>query len=34
MDKIEFEVIPEKHKKGLPRYPLPAMLIGKLAVDK
>ncbi|BAZ17568.1 acetyltransferase, GNAT family protein [Calothrix sp. NIES-4071] len=34
MDKIEFEVIPENYKKGLPRYPLPAMLIGKLAVDK
>lgn len=34
MDKIEFEVIPEKYKKGLPRYPLPAMLIAKLAVDK
>lgn len=34
MDQIEFEVIPEKYKKGLPRYPLPAMLIAKLAVDK
>jgi GNAT superfamily N-acetyltransferase len=34
MDKIEFDVIPQKYKKGLPRYPVPAMLIAKLAVDK
>ncbi len=34
MDKIEFESLPEQYRRGLPRYPLPALLIGKLAVDR
>ena len=34
MSQIERNSLPENHTKGLPRYPVPAMLIGKLAVDK
>ena len=34
MDKIEFESLPTEHSRKIPRYPLPAMLIGKLAVDR
>ncbi|NER25029.1 MAG: GNAT family N-acetyltransferase [Symploca sp. SIO1C2] len=34
MSLIERESIPDKEAKRLPRYPLPAMLVGKLAVDK
>ena len=34
MDKIEFQSLPEQYRRGLPRYPVPAMLIGKLAVDR
>ena len=34
MSQIERESLPENHSKGLPRYPVPALLIGKLAVDK
>jgi len=30
---IEFEELPEKLKKNLPKYPVPAALIGKLACD-
>jgi predicted N-acetyltransferase YhbS len=30
---IEFEDLPEDFAKGLPRYPIPAALIAKLAVD-
>jgi predicted GNAT family N-acyltransferase len=30
---IEFESLPESYQKGIPTYPIPAMLIGKLAVD-
>lgn len=30
---IEYESIPESMKRGIPAYPVPAMLIGKLAVD-
>jgi len=30
---IEYESIPESLKSGVPGYPVPAMLIGKLAVD-
>ena len=33
MAQITVEDIPEKIKRGLPRYPVPAMRIGKLAVD-
>lgn len=33
MGQIEFTSLPEQYRKGLPRYPLPAMRIGKLAVD-
>ena len=29
---IEFKNIPPEHSKGLPSYPIPAVLIGKLAV--
>jgi GNAT superfamily N-acetyltransferase len=31
---IEFEALPELTRKKLPAYPIPAILIGKLAVDK
>lgn len=31
---IEFENIPQELSKKLPKYPAPAMLIGRLAVDK
>jgi GNAT superfamily N-acetyltransferase len=31
---IEFESLPDFSQKGLPAYPVPAILIGKLAVDK
>jgi GNAT superfamily N-acetyltransferase len=31
---IEFANLPESLKKGLPKYPAPAMLIGQLAVDR
>jgi GNAT superfamily N-acetyltransferase len=30
---IEFESLPESAKKGMPAYPIPAFLVGKLAVD-
>jgi predicted N-acetyltransferase YhbS len=30
---IEFEELPEEHAKQLPGYPVPASLIGQLAVD-
>jgi predicted GNAT family N-acyltransferase len=31
---IEFESLPESTRKKMPAYPIPAILIGKLAVDK
>ncbi len=31
---IEFESLPELTRKKVPAYPIPAILIGKLAVDK
>ncbi len=31
---IEFESLPELTRKKMPAYPIPAILIGKLAVDK
>jgi GNAT superfamily N-acetyltransferase len=31
---IEFANLPDSLRKGLPKYPAPAMLIGQLAVDK
>ena len=31
---IEFEEFPEEYSKGLPQYPIPAVLIGKLAVNE
>jgi GNAT superfamily N-acetyltransferase len=33
MAQIMFNELPETIKKGLPRYPIPAMRIGKLAID-
>lgn len=30
---IEYESLPESYQRGMPTYPIPAMLIGKLAVD-
>jgi GNAT superfamily N-acetyltransferase len=30
---IEYEFLPESYQRGMPTYPIPAMLIGKLAVD-
>ncbi|HAA31524.1 MAG TPA: GNAT family N-acetyltransferase [Cyanobacteria bacterium UBA8553] len=30
---IEYESIPESFQRGMPGYPIPAVLIGKLAVD-
>ncbi|MBN2535977.1 MAG: GNAT family N-acetyltransferase [Spirochaetales bacterium] len=34
MAQILFSELPENLKTGLPRYPIPAMRIGKLAIDK
>ncbi|BAY12482.1 GNAT family N-acetyltransferase [Calothrix sp. NIES-2098] len=31
---IEYESLPESYQRGMPAYPIPAMLIGRLAVDK
>ncbi len=31
---IKREFLPENYRRGLPRYPVPAMLVVKLAVDK
>lgn len=31
---IEYESMPDSFKRGIPAYPIPAVLIGKLAVDK
>lgn len=33
MAEILFESLPDSVRKGIPRYPLPAMRIGRLAVD-
>ena len=33
MAEVKRESLPENYRKGLPRYPLPAMRLGKLAVD-
>jgi GNAT superfamily N-acetyltransferase len=33
MSHILFSKLPENLKKGLPKYPIPAMRIGKLAID-
>jgi len=33
MAQILFNELPDSIKKGLPRYPIPAMRIGKLAID-
>jgi hypothetical protein len=30
---IKREFLPEIYRRGLPRYPVPAILVGKLAVD-
>ncbi|MEH2131344.1 MAG: GNAT family N-acetyltransferase [Nostoc sp.] len=30
---IEYESLPESYHRGMPAYPIPAMLIGRLAVD-
>lgn len=30
---IEYESLPESYQRGMPAYPIPAMLIGRLAVD-
>jgi GNAT superfamily N-acetyltransferase len=30
---IEYESLPESYQRGIPAYPIPAMLIGRLAVD-
>jgi ribosomal protein S18 acetylase RimI-like enzyme len=34
MAQLELESLPENDRKGLPRYPIPVMRIGKLAVDR
>lgn len=31
---IRFESLPQENKKGVPRYPLPAIRLARLAVDK
>lgn len=31
---IEFKECPKEYSKGIPQYPIPAVLIGKLAVDE
>jgi ribosomal protein S18 acetylase RimI-like enzyme len=33
MAEITIEILPTEFQKGLPRYPIPAMRIGRLAVD-
>lgn len=33
MSEIQRESMPKSYGKGLPRYPIPAMRMGKLAVD-
>ncbi|MBW4597226.1 MAG: GNAT family N-acetyltransferase [Brasilonema angustatum HA4187-MV1] len=30
---IEYESLPESYQRGMPAYPIPAILIGRLAVD-
>lgn len=34
MSLVDFKDIPENHETKLPGYPIPALLLGKLAVDK
>ena len=34
MAEIHFESLPEKDRKKVPKYPLPAMRLGRLAVDE
>ncbi|MGL1890918.1 MAG: GNAT family N-acetyltransferase [Spirochaetaceae bacterium] len=34
MAQVYFKELPDEMKKGLPKYPVPAMRIGKLAVDE
>lgn len=34
MAEIKRESLPDNYSRGLPRYPVPAMRVGKLAVDK
>ncbi|MEG4085023.1 GNAT family N-acetyltransferase [Microcoleus sp. POL10_C6] len=34
MAELQLELLPENYRKGLPRYPLPVMRIGKLAVTQ
>ena len=34
MAELKQESLPENYRKGLPRYPIPVMRIGKLAVDR
>ena len=34
MGQVEIKLLPEDLAKGLPRYPVPAMRIGRLAVDR
>lgn len=34
MGSVEFDSVPEKMKKGLPKYPTPVAKIGRLAVDE
>ncbi|WP_017721020.1 GNAT family N-acetyltransferase [Kamptonema formosum] len=34
MGEIKRESLPEKYRRGLPRYPIPALRMGKLAVDQ
>jgi GNAT superfamily N-acetyltransferase len=34
MSEIQRESLPQKYSKGLPRYPIPALRIGKLAVAR
>jgi GNAT superfamily N-acetyltransferase len=34
MSEIQRNSLPENYRRGLPRYPVPAMRVGKLAVDR
>jgi ribosomal protein S18 acetylase RimI-like enzyme len=34
MGELELESLPQDYRKGLPRYPIPVMRIGKLAVNQ
>jgi ribosomal protein S18 acetylase RimI-like enzyme len=34
MAQVDLKSLPESHRKGLPKYPVPAVRLGRLAVDR